>query len=39
MKTILSNIYAFFENVGKVRAATYYTRMGDYESARKVMQS
>ncbi len=38
MKTILKTISDFFASVGKARAATYYSRMGDYEAARRVMQ-
>ena len=38
MKSVLNTIVAFFESVGKARAASHYTRMGNYEAARKVMQ-
>jgi len=38
MKTVLNTIVAFFESVGRARAATHYTRMGNYEAARKIMQ-
>ncbi len=38
MKSFFNTIVAFFESVGRARAATHYTRMGDYESARKIMQ-
>lgn len=38
MKSFLNTIMAFFEGVGRARAATHYTRMGDYEAARRVMQ-
>jgi hypothetical protein len=38
MKSFLKTVVAFFESIGKARAATYYSRMGDYESARRVMQ-
>ena len=38
MKTVLHTILAFFESVGKARAATYYSRIGNYDAARKIMQ-
>lgn len=38
MKNFLHTILAFFESVGKAKAATYYSRMGNYEAAKKVMQ-
>jgi hypothetical protein len=38
MKSFLKTVVAFFESIGKARAATYYSRMGDYAAARKVMQ-
>jgi hypothetical protein len=38
MKSFLNTIAAFFESIGRARAATYYSRMGDYAAARKVMQ-
>ena len=37
MKTFLHYIFVFCESFGKARAATYFVRQGDYESARKVM--
>lgn len=37
MKTFLESICSFFESWGKARAATYYSRMGNYEAAKKVM--
>ncbi len=38
MKSFLKTVVAFFESIGKARAATYYSRLGNYEAARKVMQ-
>ena len=38
MKSFLNTIASFFESIGKARAATYYSRLGNYEAARKVMQ-
>lgn len=38
MKSFLKTLFALCESMGRARAASYYTRMGDYESARKVMQ-
>lgn len=38
MKNFLKTMLSIFEGIGRARAATHYTRMGDYESARKVMQ-
>jgi len=39
MKNFLQILFVFCESFGKARAATYFTRMGDYESARKVMSN
>lgn len=38
MKIFLRKLFNFFEMMGKVRAATHFSRIGDYESAKKVMQ-
>ena len=38
MKTILNTIYIICESFGRARAATYFTRTGNYEAAKKVMQ-
>ena len=38
MKTFLKSIFAICESFGRARAATYFTRQGNYEAARKVMQ-
>ncbi len=38
MKSFLKTLFAICESMGKARAATYYTRQGDYEAAKKVMQ-
>ncbi len=38
MKSVLKTLFSIFESIGKVRAATHYSRMGNYEAARKVMQ-
>lgn len=38
MKSILAFVFSIFESMGKARAAAMFTRMGDYEAARKVMQ-
>lgn len=37
MKTVLQTIYSLFESIGRARAATYYTRQGNHEAAKKVM--
>jgi hypothetical protein len=37
MKEFFSNVYQFLENMGRVRAATHFARIGDYESAKKIM--
>jgi len=37
MKNFLKFLFAIGESFGRARAASYFTRMGDYESARKVM--
>lgn len=38
MKSFLKTLFALCESFGKARAASYYTRQGNYEAARKVMQ-
>jgi len=38
MKNFAKKIFDFLEMMGKVRAATHFSRIGDYESAKKVMQ-
>jgi hypothetical protein len=37
MKKFLKFLFALGESFGKARAATYFTRMGNYDAARKVM--
>lgn len=37
MKKIFKFLFAVGESFGRARAASYFTRMGDYQSARKVM--
>jgi hypothetical protein len=37
MKEFITNVYQFLENVGRVRAASHFARIGDYESAKKLM--
>ena len=37
MKSILTTLLSIFESMGKARAATYFTRIGDYDSARRIM--
>ena len=39
MNKFLKLMFAIGESFGKARAATYFTRMGNYEAAKKVMQS
>lgn len=38
MKSFFKFIYSIGESFGRARAATYFTRMGNYEAAKKVMQ-
>lgn len=38
MKSIFKFLFAVCESFGKARAASYYTRMGNVEAARKVMK-
>ena len=38
MKNFLHAVLGLFESIGRARAATHYSRMGDYESAKRVMQ-
>ncbi len=38
MRKLLKLLFAIGESFGKARAASYFTRQGDYKSARKVMQ-
>ena len=37
MKSVMKTIYAFFESMGKAKAATALARMGNYEAAKHVM--
>ena len=37
MKKILSNILAFFAELGKIRAAGIAARLGDHELAKRIM--
>jgi hypothetical protein len=39
MKNFLQSLISLFESMGKARAATYFTRQGDYEAARRIMLS
>lgn len=34
---LLKTIYSLFESLGQAKAASYFARQGDYESARKIM--
>lgn len=38
MKRFLKILFVIGESFGKARAASYFTRMGNFEAARKVMQ-
>ena len=38
MKKFLKTLFEICESFGKARAAAMFTRMGDYEAAKKVMQ-
>ncbi len=38
MKSFLKFLFAIGESFGKARAASYYTRQGNIEAAKKVMQ-
>ena len=38
MKSFLTTLFAIFESFGKARAATYFSRMGNYEAAKRIMQ-
>lgn len=38
MKNFLNALMALFESMGKARAAAMFTRMGNYDAARKIMQ-
>lgn len=38
MKSILTNIFSYFVYLNKARLAGYYTRMGQYEKAKQLMQ-
>jgi|694.fasta_scaffold138318_4 hypothetical protein len=38
MKAFLKFLFVIGESFGKARAASYYTRMGNIEAARKVMK-
>ncbi len=37
MKKVLEFLFALGESMGKARAAAMFTRMGNYEAAKKVM--
>lgn len=37
MKNVLVTIFAIFESFGKARAAAYFSRMGNYEAAKRIM--
>jgi hypothetical protein len=37
MKSFFNTLYQIFESMGKARAASYYSRMGNFEAAKKVM--
>ena len=37
MKKFLIYLYSVFESIGKARAASHYTRMGNYKMAKKIM--
>lgn len=39
MKKVLKFLFAVGESFGKARAASYYTRQGNIEAAKKVMES
>lgn len=38
MKNLLSTLLSIFESFGRARAATYFTRQGNYKAAKKIMQ-
>lgn len=38
MKSFLKTLIGIFESMGHARAATYYSRMGNHEAAKKIMQ-
>jgi len=38
MKNFFKFLFAIGESIGKARAATYFTRQGNYEAARKIIQ-
>ena len=38
MKSLIKILFAIGESFGRARAAAYFSRQGDYESARKVMR-
>lgn len=38
MKHFLQILFDICESMGKARAATFFTRQGNYEAAKKVMQ-
>ena len=37
MKSVIHYIFSVFESFGRARAATYFARIGDYDSAKRVM--
>lgn len=37
MKKFLTTLFNFLESVGQARAASYYTRAGNYQAAIKIM--
>jgi len=38
IRKFLYSLFVICESFGKARAATYFTRQGNYKAARKVMQ-
>ena len=37
MKNVIIYLCSVFETFGRARAASYFARQGDYESARRIM--
>jgi len=37
MKMIINYIWSVMDSFGRARAASYFARIGDYDSARRVM--
>lgn len=37
MKNFFNALFSIFESMGRARAATYYSRQGNHEAAKRIM--